>query len=396
MNQTDSGYLLGDRIEGTIERIVPGGLGLLRGPRGVVFVERSAPGDRLQVEIDEMRSGVARGSIVRILEPGPARIEAPCPWYGRCGGCDFQHLEYRAQVEAKRQMLLDALVRIGGFDLLPEVEIFAASHPFGSRARIELHTDQEQRTIGFFERRSSSIVPVDRCLVSRPELNSAVDVLRRSTRPYPASISLASGNGVVRSAPAFPPIDGGAFWLRIAEHEYLVDPGSFFQSSLDLLPALIGRVVGTDEPGGEVAWDLFCGAGLFSFPLAARFHKVVGVDSDARTIRSAVKGAERNGIGNTVFIAADSLDWISGRKQRDFRPDLIVVDPPRSGLGARLADRLSNVEVRRLIYVSCDPATLARDLKRLAKSSYRVVDIAIFDLFPQTHHVETVVRLEHR
>ncbi|MEZ4505942.1 MAG: hypothetical protein R2848_08845 [Thermomicrobiales bacterium] len=153
--------------------------------------------------------------------------------------------------------------------------------------------------------------------------------------------------------------------------------------------------MGTDEPGGEVAWDLFCRAGLFSFPLAARFHKVVGVDSDARTIRSAVKGAERNSIGNTVFIAADSLDWISGAQTTRLPARPHRGGPPRSGWGPP-GGRLSNVEVRRLIYVSCDPATLARDLKRLAKSMLRVIDIAIFDLFPQTHHVETVVRLEHR
>jgi 23S rRNA (uracil1939-C5)-methyltransferase len=144
--------------------------------------------------------------------------------------------------------------------------------------------------------------------------------------------------------------------------------------------------------GGRLAWDLYCGAGLFSLPLATRFGTVMGVDVDARSIGNAGKSAERNGVSNIRFAASDVLQWMSQRKQGATRPDLIVVDPPRAGLDRPLAESLASRDLTGLTYVSCDPATLARDVRILTSGALRLVDVAIFDLFPQTHHVETVVR----
>jgi 23S rRNA (uracil1939-C5)-methyltransferase len=392
MKQQRPTYVPGDRFEGTVDRIIPGGSGLVHGSRGVVLVGLAAPGDRAVIEIESVRSGAPRGSIVKILESGPGRIEAPCPWYGRCGGCDFQHLTYAAQIEAKRQIVLDAFARIGGIEPPGEIVVHAAPRPFGARARIELHSDQEHHEIGFYERRSRHVVPIDRCMVSRDEIDSALQSIRRSNQPFPASIHVLGGNEEVRSHPAFPPVHGGSFWLRVGDFDYLVDPGSFFQSSLDLLPELTAWVVGS-ESHGDVAWDLYCGVGLFSLPLSQRFAQVNGIDFDARTIGNAGKSAARNGVGNVSFAAADVFTWVSLRKRAGVRPDLIVVDPPRSGLDRRLTELLANRDVKRLTYVSCDPTTLARDLRILTNGSLRLLEVAIFDLFPQTHHVETVVHL---
>ncbi len=393
MKQQRPTYAPGEQFEGTIESIVPGGSGLMRGPHGVVLIEHTAPGDRLVVEIESVRSGAPRGTIVSIVEPGPDRVEAPCPWYARCGGCDFQHLTYGAQIEAKRQIVVDAFSRIGGIELAEEIMVHPAPRPFGSRARVELHGDRETREIGFYERRSRRIVPIDHCMVSREEIDTALGAIRRSRQPLPAAIQLLAGNGEVRSEPAFPPVAGGSFWLKTGEFEYLVDPGSFFQSSLDLVPELIETVIGSVPEGGELAWDLFCGPGLFSIPLAKTWSKVAGVDFDRRTIANANKSAGRNGIRNVSFAASDVYQWMSGRKRATVRPDLIVVDPPRAGLDRRLAESLVERDVKRLTYVSCDPTTLARDLRILTSGNLRLIDVSIFDLFPQTHHVETVVRL---
>lgn len=393
MKQQRPTYASGEQFEGTIESIVPGGSGLMRGPHGVVLIEHTAPGDRLVVEIESVRSGAPRGTIVSIVEPGPARGEAPCPWYARCGGCDFQHLTYDAQMEAKRQIVVDAFRRIGGIELSEEAIVHPAPHPFGSRARVELHGDRETREIGFFERRSRRIVPIDHCMVSREEINTALGAIRRSRQPLPTTVQLLAGNGEVRSEPAFPPVAGGSFWLKVGEFDYLVDPASFFQSSLDLLPKLIATVTGSLPEGGELAWDLFCGPGLFSIPLAKSWSKVVGVDFDQRTIANANKSAGRNGIQNVSFAASDVLTWMTGRKRATVQPDLIVVDPPRAGLDRRLTETLVERDVKRLTYVSCDPTTLARDLRILTSGNLRLIDVSIFDLFPQTHHVESVVRL---
>ena len=365
----------------------------MRGPKGVVLVDGAAPQDRVVIEIESMRSGAPRGAVLNLVEAGPGRIDAPCPWYGRCGGCDFQHLDAAAQIEAKRQIVLDAFARIGGFEPPGDITVHPAPRPFGSRARVELHSNRETHEIGFYERRSRRVVPIDHCMVSRDEIDSALQSIRRSRQPFPASVHLVGGNGQVRSDPAFPPVEGGSFWLPVGELSYLVDPSSFFQSSLDLVPELVASVISSLPDGGELAWDLYCGVGLFSLPLAQRYRKVIGVDLDTRTIGNAGKSAERNAIRNVGFAAADVYAWISGRKRADAQPDLIVVDPPRSGLDRRLAELLANRDVERLTYVSCDPTTLARDLRILTSGQLRIVDVAIFDLFPQTHHVETVVRL---
>jgi 23S rRNA (uracil1939-C5)-methyltransferase len=396
MKEQRARYSPGERFEAVIERIVPGGAGLARGPHGVVLVEEATPGDRAEIEVQSLRGGAAWGRIVSLLHPGPGRTAPPCPFYGRCGGCDFQHLAYEAQFEAKKQIVADAFERIGGMSLPNQVELHPAPRPFGSRARVEFHTDRTTGAMGFFGRRSHTVVDVDHCMVSRVEIDAALQTVRRSRQPLPASIHMLGGEGSVRSVPALPPIEGGPFWLRIGELDYLVDPGSFFQSSLDLLPQLIETVVDSAGANTTLAWDLFAGAGLFSLSLARRFERVQGVDTDPRAIDNAALSAKRNEIHNARFHAGDVLHWLSGRTRGRGRPDLIVVDPPRAGLGRDLAAALAAREPDRLVYVSCDPTTLARDLHTLVSGSLGVVAVSIFDLFPQTHHVETVVLLETR
>jgi 23S rRNA (uracil1939-C5)-methyltransferase len=389
-------YIAGDRFEAEIERLVPGGAGLARGPHGVVLVERAAPGDRAEIEIDSLRGGAARGRIVTVIHPGPGRAEPPCPYYGLCDGCDLQHMNYETQFEAKVQIVADAFERIGGMALPEQVELYPAPRPLGARARIELHTDRATGAIGFFERRSHNVVDIGHCIVSREEIDSAIQTIRRSRQPLPAAIHLLGGHGPVRSDPALSPIEGGSFWLRIGELEYLVDPRSFFQSSLDLLPQLIDNVVESAGEKTNLVWDLFAGSGLFSLPLARLFGRVQGVDSDPRAITNAVRSAQRNRIENVGFATDDVMRWLSGQTRGRGRPGLIVVDPPRSGLGRELAADLAARRPDRFVYVACDPTTLARDLRTLVSGSLGLAGVAIFDLFPQTHHVETVVRLEAR
>ncbi|HET9662185.1 MAG TPA: class I SAM-dependent RNA methyltransferase [Thermomicrobiales bacterium] len=393
MKQRAAGYELGERLDVSVERIVPGGEGLARGPKGVVLVEHAAPGDTLAIEIEALRGGAARGRIKQIVEPGPSRIEPPCPWYGRCGGCDFQHLSYRAQLDAKETIVRDALHRIGRIDWDGRIEQFSAPHPFGSRSRVEFHTDPQSGAVGFFARRSNEIVPIDHCLVCHPEIDAALQTIRASSDRLPPAIHLLAGDGRTAVSPALPLLADGPLWLTIGEIDYLVDPAGFFQSSFDLLPALIDYVLDSSGAERRLVWDLFSGAGLFSLPLARLFDDVVGVEVDADATEHAAHSARRNGIGNARFDTGDVARWIAARPQRSVDPDLIVVDPPRAGLGVELSTRLAAKRPRRITYVSCDPTTLARDLRLLTEGNLGIRQIAIFDLFPQTHHVETVVQL---
>lgn len=389
-------YSPGERLEVTVERIVPGGFGLARGPAGVILIEAAAPGDRLEIEIGSLRGGAARGAILSILDPGDDRVEPPCPWYGRCGGCDFQHLAYDAQLAAKEAIVRDALARTGGFDWNGPIERFAAPHPFGSRARVELHTDATTGAIGFFERRSNEVVDIDHCMVSRPEIDGALRAIRSADRPLPPSVHLLGGNGEIRSSPPVAGLTGEPFWLEISGIAYKVDPSGFFQSSLDLLPQLIDHVMHGLPSRRGTAWDLYCGVGLFALQLAPHFDLVTGVEFDAKATANAVEAAHRNDITNVRFVAEDVAPWLERRRQRRAHPDLIVIDPPRSGLGPNVARLLGERLPARLTYVSCDPTTLARDLAVLLRFGLHIDDLSIFDLFPQTHHVETVARLSSR
>ncbi len=386
-------YAVGDRFAVRIDRIVPGGAGLGRGPNGAVFVEYAAPGDLLEIEIVSVHGGAAHGRIVSVREASTGRIDPPCPWYGRCGGCDLQHLSYPAQLDAKEAIVRDALDRIGGIRWGGEIARFGAPRPFGARTRVELHHDLATGSLGFFERRSHRVVDVPSCLASSDAINQAISALRRSTSALPVSVHLLAGNGEVHGFPAIPPIEDGAFWLDLAGTAYSVDPGGFFQSSFDLLSELIAFVTGSAGEERTIAWDLFSGVGLFSLPLARVFTRVAGVESDARAVRHAREGAERNGIRNARFVVDDAARWVNYRQQIRARPDLVVVDPPRTGLDRSLARLLAEKHLARFTYVSCEPATLARDLRILSAGNLRIDRIAIFDLFPQTHHVETVVRM---
>ncbi|MCO5222366.1 MAG: class I SAM-dependent RNA methyltransferase [Thermomicrobiales bacterium] len=389
-------YVVGDRFEATIERIVPGGAGLARGSKGIVFVDGAVPGDRATIEIEPSRGGVPRGRIVSLGRPGPDRVAPACRWYGECGGCDFQHLSYPAQLEAKRAIVADAFRRLGGIELPESTAVFAAPRPLGSRARVELHTGEEREDVGFFAPRSIRVVPIDRCLVARDEINQAIERLRAMDRKLPPSIQLLAGEGRAHAYPEMPTLPGEPFWARIGDFDYLIDPGAFFQSSFDLLPQMIDVVVASAGDERGVVWDLFGGAGLFSLPLARHASEVVGVDVDPRAIENARRSAQRNDVGNARFVAADVTRWLADRKRRTATPSLVVVDPPRAGLGKQLAQMLLERNLPKLTYVSCDPATLARDLKILTSGRLGVERVWLFDLFPQTHHVETIVHLSMR
>lgn len=386
-------YALGQRVVGTIERIVPGGFGLLRGDHGIVLVESAASGDRLEVSIDSFRGGVARGTITRVLESGAGRTIPVCPLVPACGGCDFQHLTYDAQVAAKVEMLRDALRRVGRIDLPADIEIVPADAPFGQRDRVEFHYDDRTKAFGFFGRRSNDVVDVDHCPVVSPEIGTALGHIRQSADPKPGSIRVVSAHGTVRAEPATFGLSAEPMVWSAAGIDYLIDPATFTQGSLGLVPNMIETVVGHQDSSNGVAWDLFCGSGLFTLPLARHWDDVIGVEIDRQAIRNAKMSAHRNAISNARFFRSRVDDWLRQHRQRRPKPSLVVVDPPRSGLGADVSRMLTRLEPKRLTYVSCDPVSLARDLRVLVQSGYAIEHVSLFDMFPQTHHLETIVRL---
>lgn len=369
----------------TIERILPGGLGIAHADGRTILVELAAPGDVARVRVERRQGKVSFASIVEIVTPAPVRVAPPCQHFGVCGGCDFQHLSYVAQLEAKVGIIKDCLRRIAKIEP-PDVPITPAPRVFGYRTRAEWQ--REGRRIGYFARRSHRVCDVSECAVLAPELQKTLTALRGQDLPDSLSELHAQAGADGVSLAHMRPND---VQVRIGEHSYRLNANGFFQSSPDLLAQLIEFALAGAK--GESALDLYCGVGLFTLPLAQRFARVVGVEANL----TAVEYAQLNLIG-AGYSHADAIygqvgEWLRDKAAEWRGADFVLLDPPRAGVEPGGLEALLKLMPQRITYVSCNPATLARDLRVLLANGYQLDDIAAFDLFPQTHHVETVARL---
>ena len=397
------------------------------------MVALAAPGDRVRVRIDRVKGNVAFASIQEVIEPSPARVEPPCPYFGRCGGCDFQQLNYQAQLEAKAEIIRDCLRRIGGLASVPDFQIRPAPNAWHYRARAQWQYDAMRRALGYYEGGSRRVCDVVECAVLAPELQSELDLLRQRMQhgdlPDDARHFRAiTGDGeisIVDDHGRDPSVGQGArsrdITRTINGERYRLNAASFFQANHDLAPALIDCAVGAEK--GKTAVELYCGVGLFTLPLARRFETVVGVEGDAAGADFARSNLAEANLTNAAIVNGDVAGWLEDRERAGLdgaldrrripnrestRPqgiqsgvdaaalqnvDLLLLDPPRTGAESRVIAGILRLKPQRICYVSCDPATLARDLKKLMAGGYEINRLAAFDMFPQTHHVETVVHL---
>jgi 23S rRNA (uracil1939-C5)-methyltransferase len=433
-------------MEVTIERILPGGLGLAHADGQTVMVALAAPGDRLRVRVERVKGSVSFASIEEILEPSPARVEPPCPYFGRCGGCDFQQMNYEAQLAAKKEIIRDCLHRIAKIDA-PDFQIVAAPNQWHYRSRAQWQFDADRKRLGYFESGSRRVCDVAECAVLVPELQlvledlcggMADESLPGEARYFRAiagddrAVVVAKFESMHRPAARQQPTredsvpaaeeEIGEITRTIAGETYRLGAESFFQTNVDLLPQLIEAAIG--EQHGDTAIELYCGVGLFTVPLARRFKKVIGVEDDADAAEFARQNLANAGLPNTKVTMSDVGEWLDlecggkAQRRRRFGPDrqppdkprhqkeiesavtvgalkidFLLLDPPRAGAESRAISGILKLKPKRLCYVSCDPATLARDLRKLFAGGYSLDSILAFDMFPQTHHVETVVHL---
>jgi 23S rRNA (uracil1939-C5)-methyltransferase len=412
-----------DEVEVTVEKLVAGGDGLARVEGIPLFVPRSAPGDRLRVRLTDRRPDYGRAEIVEVLEPGPGRRQAPCPYFERCGGCDLQHLEDDLQSRLKAEAVVETLERLGGITLPAPPPVATAGH-WGYRLRTQLHTRRGAEggvEAGYFQRGSHELVPVAACPILVPELEALLPGLphlldERAPRRLDLAAGGVSGAGATRSvgtgaatpgaagpaavtsAPVVEGLPHGevtlAFELPPGEqggaaerYEYAYDARCFFQAHRDLVPRLVAAAVGPWR--GEEAFDLFAGVGLFALPLARRYGRVTAVEGDAVAARYARRNARSHGLDGLTVEHLALQSWI---ERLPAGADRVVVDPPRGGLGRKLRDALLAARPQRITYVSCHAATLARDLRHLA-AAYRLESLELFDMFPQSGHMEAVAQL---
>ena len=353
----------GSVVEATIEKVIFGGDGLARLEEGfVLFVPFAAEGDRLRVRLTERKSQHARGEIVEILHPGRGREQPPCPYYGRCGGCQYQHLSYEEECRLKEAQVREAFRRVGKMEDAPILPLIPSPHPYGYRNRITVHA--EAARVGFRSVDRRTLVDIQKCLIARDEVNTALTRLRARR------------------------LQDGHYSLR----DPSVPPSGFFQANHDLRDRLRSLVADSLPAQGPALLEGYCGGGFFTEVVASRFGQVMAMDNDPRTLRDAVRLGLPNVTweeGDAAFLIPDLLSTWAGRGL------VVLLDPPREGLPPRVTEALAVHPAEALTYVSCDPATLARDA-RLFTSAYDLVRVQPIDLFPRTAQIECVATWRRR
>jgi 23S rRNA (uracil1939-C5)-methyltransferase len=400
----------GETFELEIEKLVYGGDGLGRHEGKVVFVPFTAPGDCVEVRPVERKKGFVRAVVTRILKASPERTAPPCPHFGRCGGCQWQHLDYAAQVEAKRRILEE-----GFHHRFPEtrnLQITMAACPkpyaYRSRGRVQMRGAGEQTAVGFFRYRSHDVEDVSSCPLFRTSLNEALSSVRTARRegrfgPGDKELEIAGAeNGAWVCAEAEPEASSGANSLEevlvrnVGGFGFAVNASVFFQANDFMLDELTAAVL-KRAAGRNSALDLYSGVGFFSLPLALRYQEVTAVESHPVAHQLCIRNIAHARLQNVRAVCADVPDWMKAVGSIAAPAlDLILLDPPRSGAGPEVMKCLAEWAPEGILYVSCDPQTLIRDLAMLPARDYRIDGIEGLDLFPQTYHFETVVHLTRR
>lgn len=384
-------------MEVTVEKLVYGGYGLARHEGRVLLIPFAAPGDRLVVKIVRDHHSFALASIERIVQASPYRRQPLCPSFQTCGGCQLQHLTYPAQQAAKLAFLRESLSRLAGIQWSQEIELISGPEfEYRLKAQFQIQSTGHHVRLGYFQPESHDLCEIDSCPLLSGPLNEAL----RRLRLLPASrlrgqrtISLIHGDDQrLATWPAVGLSDSDDVCLRVGEFTYQLDAQSFVQVNRFLLEKMLQMVV--DEEGGRCVVDLYCGVGFFTIPLARRFERAIGVDSNPRAVRLAMTNAQRNGTRHARFVAAAVEHWLSQAGEWRSQLDLVLVDPPRPGLSRQARRGLLQLRPARLIYVSCNPTTLARDLKQFRAEGYTLYWLAAIDLFPQTFHIETIAKLQ--
>jgi tRNA/tmRNA/rRNA uracil-C5-methylase (TrmA/RlmC/RlmD family) len=369
---------IGTRHEVDIRSLAFGGEGVARVQEFVLFVPFALPGERVDTEIVERHPRYARGRLISVKTAAAERVTPRCRYFGQCGGCQYQHLDYPVQLRVKRQQVIDILQRVGGLAEPPVDPVVPCPVPYGYRNRIMVRTQwdrtQQALNLGFLRHDNRLVVDIERCELALESLNREL--------------------GQVRASP--PPKGGIKVVLRENPPGWHVPRDSFFQNNPFLLETL-ARIARErlQEAGSRFLIDAYCGVGFFSLELASAVESFVGIELDAPAIRAARLNAADRQIHHGEYRGGKSEDLIAHALQR-WPPatTTLVVDPPRAGCHPALLQCLAEVRPAQVLYVSCHPATLARDLKFLCRhGGYRLHRVVPLDMFPQTQHVECVADL---
>ncbi len=414
------------KVQVPIESVAFKGYGVARIHGKVIFVPYTVTGDRAWIEVAEDKKEYSTGRVVEIVEPSSSRVAPPCPYFGTCGGCQWQHIDYPIQVELKKEILVETLKRLGKLKEIPSVKAFSSPKPFDYRIRVQLKA--RGKAMGYYREGSHQIVDIDHCPISHPLVNRIIRRLRGESiifqlmQEIEINVSPGQGEGnlllhphsydrriepfarkLLQSDPIFRGIavagrQGSNLFgdpLEFAIPSYQdrnlklrISPGSFSQVNPEQNQALIQIVLQLSETNKEeTVLDLYAGVGNLTLPLALRAKEVFGIEENTMAVKDAKLNAARNGIQDCHFIQG-RVEHVLSNWEKEM-PRLIVLDPPRAGCKTIL-DQVVRLKPEKIIYVSCEPTTFARDLRLFSDRGYALRRLSLIDMFPQTYHMEAV------
>lgn len=372
------GCAVGDKVTLSITDIAFGGEGVGRLEDYVVFVPFVATGEVVEAELTEVKKRFARANLLRVLQAAPERVAPPCQYFGSCGGCQYQHLDYPAQLRLKHKQVCDLFQRIGGLDSTHISPVLPCPNPYGYRNRIMIRSQWDKfkqgLNIGYIRADNRLVIDIEQCLIAEPVLNRQIQEVR-----------------------AKPPPKGGLkVVLRIPPEGWHVPPDSFFQNNFFMLPNLVNTVRGLlRDSGTRHLADVYCGVGFFAIELADLVDSFVGVEYDRMAVKAARQNAVQRGRNNGEFVSGAAEEFLPGilSKMRA-STSTVLLDPPRKGCAPEMLELLKETKPAQVIYISCHPATMARDLNVLCSENvFKLAQVIPLDMFPQTAHVECVADL---
>jgi len=396
-----------------IDNLVYGGEGIGRMPDGrAVFVPFTIPGELIRTRVIEDKRHFARGELVEVLEPSPQRVRARCGHFTICGGCHYQHMSYPAQLQAKSTILQEQLMRIGGVSELPAVEILQPADPWCYRNQVQFHLTEEGK-LGYQKAHSRQTFAIRECYLPEepigqlwPQLDiepmaglerislragqgGDVMLILESADPQPVDFSIESVPvSIIQQGPAGSLVLAGSdhITLEVSGRQFQVSSSAFFQVNTLLAEEMVSHLM-RNLPLDETmtVLDVYCGVGLFSAFLAPRVKQLVGIEISPESCADFATNLDE--YDQVSLYEAPAEDVLTGI---NFHPDAIIMDPPRDGLGAKAVEGILSQAAQYLAYFSCDPATLSRDARRLISGGYGLTKMVLFDMFPQTYHIESL------
>jgi 23S rRNA (uracil1939-C5)-methyltransferase len=378
-----------------IEKLVHGGLGLARTDQGITFVSDVLPGEKVEALLNSQQAGQQFATPVTIAEPSLHRRKPPCAHFGICGGCDWLFGDYEVQLSSKKEIFIECLTRIGKCSSLPAFDVFP-SPEFGYRRRVQFKINTKQNAIGFYKRNTREVVPIRHCPLLMPGLNALLADSEEIIQCLPSAVvQMKCIEGVQQRVASFPVIIDRTFAsteIRVGNYAFMVSGDGFFQGNAFLCEKL--GTWGKDIVKGDYFVDLYGGVGFFSIMLHHRFKKGIIIDTIESQIDCARRNLRNNGILHITAQADSAENFLSKCSESGPFIDCLFVDPPRPGLTRRVRECIVHCKPSTIFYVSCNPSTQARDIGFfISNNGYSIEKMALFDLYPNTHHMETIVVL---